>query len=136
MKTGRYIQKKIAIKAGDTDFGQLKELAVDILGAKPVVDLEGVSAFTFTDGTLLELYNSCGNFPEYLFEGGRITVSFRVSDIVRSRDQALKKGFEALTDIIDVCASLRYCHLRSASGVVVGLYEDSKTDLPSGRAIV
>lgn len=101
----------------------LKELTLGILGAKKVLDDPGFTVYELPDGTLIEIYGRGMLFPQRIFEGGDVVLSFQVEDIELSVERMVASGAQHLDGIIQISETYSYCHLSLGEGQIVGLHQ-------------
>ena len=97
-----------------------KALVMETFGVAPMMEMDGITVFSFPDGTLLELYTP-QTAPEFGYNGS-LAFGFRVDDIEDASRQIEAAGGELLGQITRVEElGYAYRHYRWLDGRVYGL---------------
>ena len=111
-----------AITLEDAQFDAFANLAENVMGLQPFMQMEGVRVFATENGNLLELYKK-ETVPPYGYNGA-VAFGFRVDDIDVAAEELKKAGYELLADIVRVPdMKYAYAHFKGPDGLVYGLNE-------------
>ena len=103
-------------------FAATRTLLTETFGLTPMMELDGVTVFSFPDGTLLELYTP-ETVPAFGYNGS-LAFGFRVDDIEEASRQIEAAGGELLGQINRFPEmGYAYRHFRGPDGRVYGLNE-------------
>ena len=107
-------------------FAATKKLMIETFGLTPVMEMEGISVFQMSNGTILELYLP-QTVPSYGYNDGGVAFGFRVDDIEAASRSVEAAGCELLGQITRY-EEMRYAyrHFRGPDGRVYGLNEQKK----------
>jgi len=116
--------KKIAVKVGqDSDEALLFLTGFKNL-RKAIIVEPGLTIYQLPGGTTLEFYGIGSHSPDYLFQYGKITLSYRVNNLEKSLTLLKSRGAILLGAIEYICADCCFCYLLLANNSVIGLYQD------------
>ena len=111
-----------AITLEDAQFDAFANLAENVMGLKPFMQMEGVRVFATENGNLLELYKK-ETVPPFGYNGA-VAFGFRVDDIDVAAEELKKAGYELLADINRVPdMKYAYAHFKGPDGLVYGINE-------------
>jgi hypothetical protein len=115
---------RISIKTGTADGDLFKILMSDGFKLKRITVDPGLSVYSMSDGTIMELYSPGACYPEYLFKNTNVVIGFKVEDLGDMVSLMQSSGAKLLGDIETVCNALIYCHLLLSDETVIGLYQN------------
>ena len=111
-----------AITLDPEPFAATKALVTETFGVAPMMEMDGVTVFSFPNGTLLELYTP-ETVPAFGYNGS-LAFGFRVDDIEEASRQIEAAGGELLGEITRLEEmGYAYRHFRGPDGRVYGLNE-------------
>ena len=111
-----------AVTLEDDKFDAFDQLARNVMGLQPMMEMDGVRVFQMANGTLLELYTK-NTVPSYSYNGA-VAFGFRVDDIDIAVESLKKAGYELLAEVVRVPEmQYAYTHFKGPDGLVYGLNE-------------
>lgn len=116
--------KKIAIRIGPGGDEALASLPQIIQLPKAIFVEPGLTVHQLPGGTTLELYGAGSHFPNYLFNGGNVVISYSISHIRKVVGFLQQKGASLLGEIEKISPNTEFCYLKLSSGTVIGLYQE------------
>jgi hypothetical protein len=126
IKVKPYDLHSAAILTSLDAFSGMKQLYVEMLHGRVVLEMPGITIIEMANHFIVELYTEIAEIPEYLFKDQRTVLGYHTENIQAAYDSLVQGNYPLLCPVQQAGDCYSYFHFRAADGQIYKISQLNK----------